>query len=435
MTDLDDVILLGPEDIDRGYESPLVTYERIAPEQLEADRAGYLDLLAAVIGKARAESSDPFFWRAVVSTNRLDSHGTMMGRTSLKNYADDAKGGVSFLIGHNRQAAPVGYSLDGKFIAGQNGGTPRTEALFYSMRGTPDNDTVIAKLEDGLLRDHSIGFGGRDQRWICSIDGQDLLRASWEECGHFPGVYYKKDGGSRRGAKKEELVLCTATVEDAHMFEVSGVYKGSTPGAGVLKAQRAAEMGLLTGEQRAQLEVQYRISLPDRAVSVPVAGVPDPEETVGDRTDPVDDTTTRADPAAAVVPPPAAVEPSTDEWSAAVRDLGIDPGGDPLAALRGYKDTIGELRGLADAGRTYRAELIERALVAGVRAMGDTFRRDTWKANLEGTRDIVALKGMCDDLIAAGEKALPNGRTTVDSPAAVITPIQQKRIPMRASRA
>src|SRR5205085_6719057 len=69
------------------------------------------------------------------------------------------------------------------------------------------------------------------------------------------------------GETKE--VLCTADVENAHLAEVSSVYKGSTPGAIITKAEHDARQGLLTPRLRAAIERRYHVTLPEKRTVVP----------------------------------------------------------------------------------------------------------------------------------------------------------------------
>src|SRR5207237_1317799 len=66
--------------------------------------------------------------------------------------------------------------------------------------------------------------------------------------------------------------VCTADVENAHLAEVSSVYKGSTPGAIITKAEHDAKAGLLTPQLRSLIEHRCHVTLPDKRVVVPGHG-------------------------------------------------------------------------------------------------------------------------------------------------------------------
>src|SRR5436305_1037672 len=69
------------------------------------------DLPKPLIDKMRAQAQDPsvfdegklpYVFDLVSSTNQLDSHGTRMQPSTLKNYVADASAGVALLYGHNK---------------------------------------------------------------------------------------------------------------------------------------------------------------------------------------------------------------------------------------------------------------------------------------------------------------------------------------------
>lgn len=416
--------LFLPEDAGSIFCSPDVArINLISGDELERDQPALTEAVEKVVlDRQVLTDHPPFFWRMAISTHQVDSYGTQMMPSSLRNYAQDATDGRAFLIGHDKRVAPTGYSLAGRYFAGQGGGQQRTEADFYTLTGMPDTDPVVAKLRGALIRDASISFN--PGQVICSIDGADMMLASWEECMHFPGMLYKKDGSHKRGAKsRDELVMCVGKVEDGHMRETSGVYDGATPGAGVVKALRAANAGLLSINQRDVLEQHYRMRLPGQGRVFGGVDVPDREgegTIVGDK----------AQQQAAATDGAPVVVPSTDLVAGtgqqptpilrlngldeAVRALGLDPGADPVAALRAFEPQLSELRTMADAGRAYRTRLVGDGLALGVRAMGDSFDKATWEATLNGVRQVGDLEKMVDNLRAAAEKIVPSGRATTD---------------------
>jgi hypothetical protein len=184
-----------------GLVAPVTDGEHAAAVAVRAADDSLLSLL-----KARAkvdddllEKHEPFFWTAIISTQEVDSYFTRMGRTTLKNYADDAnsEAGVPFMNSHRTGGGflffsapgelPMGRSLQGHFYAGQHQGAVRTEASFYTLSdiqlGQVRTDDFIAGVRSGIVKDVSVGFGGG--RYVCSICGGDMLR--YRECAHGRG--------------------------------------------------------------------------------------------------------------------------------------------------------------------------------------------------------------------------------------------------------
>ena len=64
----------------------------------------------------------PFFWTAEISNNRLDAYFTRMAPSSLKNYAEDAKRGVSFQDSHQTDGIhrTFGQSLGARYYGPGN---------------------------------------------------------------------------------------------------------------------------------------------------------------------------------------------------------------------------------------------------------------------------------------------------------------------------
>lgn len=355
------VRLMAKDDAKRQYE-------------LNARAAEYLDA-------STLEQFPPFYWRAEISNDLLDSHFTHMSEKTLKNYAEDAARGVAFLKGHDWRQLPIGYSLDSEFSTDSR---MKVIADFYTVSGLEETNDLITRMKTGLVRDVSVGFYGG--RAICDLCGADF----WE-CRHWPGLKYEeKDGDTVR------TELATFTIEDARLSEVSAVFDGSTPQAMILKAQRFAARGELTAQQVEILEQRYRVNL----VAKTTHTVPVTKE-----------------------------RKMTEEEILKVRSmLGLGTEGDVVASvetLRSTLDTqatrIKELESQAAEGVQYRNDLVASALAEGVRAFGNDFKKDTYEATLR-TAPLDMVKQMREDWKKAADLSLPSGRHTVDAgnPAPVI---------------
>jgi len=202
----------------------------------------------------------PYLWHGEISSSRLDSYDTLMGVSSLKNYAIEASAGVAFLRNHNNAEDPIGYSLAARFIGAQGpGSTARVEADFYAVAADADTSAYVAKIRAGVVRDLSVGFYAGE--WICSLCGRDMQQ--WfgdDSCPHLLGMTYTPtdEAGTVKGAPE----AARATIENAHLAEVSGVYDGSTPGAMIGKARTLAVEGQLNERSSRLIEQRYRVLLP-----------------------------------------------------------------------------------------------------------------------------------------------------------------------------
>ncbi len=346
----------------------------------------------------------PFFWRAEISNDLLDSHFTHMSESTLRNYAADAQRGVAFLKGHNWRELPIGYSLSGTY---ENRERQRVLADFYTVSGMPETNDLIARMKTGLLRDVSVGFHGG--RAICDICHQDF----WD-CRHFPGLKYEeKEGDTVR------TLLATFTIEDANLSEVSGVFDGSTPEAMILKAQRFAKSGDLSEKEVDLLENRYRIALPVRTIHTVVQDAPKVQPLAQPKVQPpkVQDVTSEIK---------IHEETKMDEKDftrvvGILVDTKIIPEGERETVddtqIAGFVEQLaGRVKALepqAEEGRQYRKDLVVEALAEGVRAYGNDFDKDTYEATLNSA-PLATVKRMKADWKSVADKILPAGRTSVD---------------------
>jgi hypothetical protein len=361
---------------------------RVLYQQTPEDAARWLEI---VTGRRASdatvfESRPPFFWPTEISSRRVDSYFTRMMVSTLRNFAQGANDGVSFQNSHRWMELPLGQSVEGLFV--EDAGMARTLAVFYTLPDLNVNGVNTSQFIDGLragiIQDVSVGFYGG--RFMCSICGRDMLRDM--ECRHWPGLEYEvKEGDTTR------KVIAIADVEDALLSEVSAVYDGATPGAGVLKAQRELDAGRLDRRQVDLLEQRYRVRLVGPRT---FGGV-----TLADETD-VTQAETRvalrraADDAQAI-----------DGARAILRRMGA--GGDSLLEdMEWAAETMQELRLLAEDGLQYRQALVDETLAEGVRAMGTQFNVDLYRGLLVNAT-IPQLRRMRDDWRVMGDNQFAGG--------------------------
>lgn len=498
--------------------------------------------------------SEPFFWTAEVSNDRLDSYFTRMSESTLRNYEEDANTGVSFQNSHRTDELGLGRSLQARFYGPQGNGVSRLEVTFYTLRGLRltnlSTDDFIRGVRSGIVRDVSVGFYGG--RYVCSICGRDMLK-DWD-CTHVPGMKY--DMVDPATGRRQSDQLSFAWVDDARLAEVSAVYEGSTPGAAILKATREAEAGRLTPIARTVIEQRYRVALPGKRVvsggidlpsgvlldpaatqpepaaiqgetmtapeaeqvvsgergGGPAAGAVEREDAavVGGETEsvgvpPEDDRATEiktqvdgdapetgvapdavdtADPGERAPGQPsdqptgsapadqglldqeeqAMNEEQTRDLSelATVRQLlGVSGAAD---GVRGLQERLAELQervteltatqarvrqleqdnerltGLADLGVQYRASLVDEAVAEGIRAEGNGFPAETYKALLENA-SIDHIKTVRDSFRSRADTVLAGGRKTQDvvtapeaAPEAPAAENKRKPLPAEAYR-
>lgn len=324
-------------------------------------------------------------WSAEISSDRLDAYFTHMAESTLRNFAQDAAAGVTFLDSHNARQLGYGQSLAGLFQV--DGAVSRTLADFYTMPGInfgsgltyQSTDDFIRALQARLVRDVSVGFYGGDM--ICDICGNSFY--DWRSCSHWPGMEYAV------GEQGTQTATATFEIVEARLAEVSAVYDGATPGAMILRAQEMSEAGLLEPETARRLETKYRIKLP---AQTRVCAAAKPAAT-----------------------PPERSNNSMDELQQ-IRALMAELNATGESALEQVRWLVNEnarLVPLADEGRQYRADLVEAALTEGVRAMGEQFPAETYREMFKGAT-LEQVKLLRDRWQAQAASLLKGGRQTVN---------------------
>ena len=151
--------------------------------------------------------------------------------TSMVNFTEDGEKGAPMMQSHNTYwDVGIGYTFKSEHLKSKK----EVNVGFYILRDmglngqySYDNTNVyILALEKRGIREVSMGISAG--RSVCSICGGNIW--SYRECPHYPGREYEV------GANKTKK-LCTYTIYDAHLDEVSFVANGAVPGAIVLKSQ------------------------------------------------------------------------------------------------------------------------------------------------------------------------------------------------------
>ena len=391
---------------------------------------------------------NPFLFTAEISSNRLDSYFTHMDVSTLRNFAQDANDGVVMLDSHDSRKLGIGHSLTGKYE--EEGDESRVVSDFYTVPGIQfggqhsyaSTDDLILAIKTGLVRDVSVGFYGGD--WFCDLCKHDYFSY---ECPHIAGVKYKleTDTGTVEA-------VATVTIKDAHLSEVSAVFDGATPGAAILKAQQELDNGRLDDSARGMLERQYSVRLVDRRGRTRRYVPKGENDSMDDVVEPVTEATVEdaesveaGEPVSDVVEETSDLDAMAEEIDAilesdeedgdeidqdeisgemsntadGLRDIaGILPGVSLEDGVRRLVTRVGELEAevarlqpLADQGRAYREELIDQALVEGVRALGKSFPEETYRGLME-TATLDQIKAIRDTFATQSAKRFPGGRQT-----------------------
>lgn len=320
-------------------------------------------------------AEDIFTFSGNCSNDRMDAYFTRMDpTTTLRNYAEDLKNGVSLQEGHNIHVNPYGRSYDGEVVTSgdDTGISSSVRGSWYIMRNLTVNgnktDDTIRQIRAGIIRDMSVGFGGGSYR--CGSCGKDLYDS---DCPHIPGL------------EDEHGRVSFAWIVDARLREVSTVYKGATPGAYIDKARQYAKQGDLALDKVHRLEQRFNVRLDDGSRSFYIA---DKQKEAGKNMNLLEQL--RADLKDNKIEKRAVFEVLATEGEKFRQpdDIAIRNELGDAANLEGVK----QLKTEAEQGRQYLADLVDEAVQSRVRAQGDSFKAESYKSMLVRTADIEYIK-------------------------------------------
>lgn len=200
-------------------------------------------------------SADVTIFSACMATTALTDYATRLGESTLKNFAADATEGRAYLREHRAYDGVYGYTFAGRYDAHSK----RALGNVYIVKTAPDPAVAVkrqqeaADIETGLRREVSVGFGGAETLFKCDLCGNNIFSG---DCPHLLG-------------RLLEGVLQTATVENGHLMELSGVYKGACPGAAVEKATRMFRAQQFSAKEYRGWLDQMEVADPTRTLITP----------------------------------------------------------------------------------------------------------------------------------------------------------------------
>jgi len=389
--------------------------------------AGQLDKINALAKRTLSKDEVFVFPTKMIGDALIPERYTKLDKSLLEVFRNDARTGVAFMLDHawagTQKALVYGRTFDAVLrksneVEGEKWGL---YGDIYIVRGKEKDgistDAIIDDIEDGTLFDVSIGFGYSTQ--ICSICGNEYFGG---ECSHLRGREY--DGQ-----------LCYVTAKPpGYLMELSAVFDGAYPTAGMLSATGDMEDGpfiqvpdeelkklpsgimtyaaygsvsnkLVTFHKKDDLAKGNVFSVPD--LSTLKGGGEQVSEDVKTYTQEQVDALVKE-----------AVDKAVEE--ALAKQTEEAQPSEPAQAFMSAeqaKEALGqELSAdkvllFAKEGIEYRKELKEEALKAGVRAMGDAFKKETWERNFD-LMDIQGIKDTMATWQSQAEAEIPAGRQT-----------------------
>lgn len=420
--------------------------------------AGQLEKINALAKRTLSADEVFSFPTKMVGDALLKERLVQLSKPLLEVFRDNAKSGIAFMLDHpwagfNRPkpAYPYGRTYDA--ILKRSDGTLEGEnwALFgdtYIVRGKEKDgvstDGIIADIEDGTLFDVSVGFGFNTS--ICSICGNEYYSG---KCEHWRGQLY------------DDKLCYIIGKPPGWLGELSGVWDGAYPTAGVLSKDGSSEgpkpFILIDDMPREDLKkvpsdiTTYGFYSAVRGDSVTyfkkddlakgnTFTVPDLSSLKGsdnkvsekysivigslDATKFVTEITQDAAGAKislseSMLSEIPAVKTLLDKAVADALANAPKPE-EPAEAYMTQAQAVEKLGkelpadkvlSCAKDGMAYRAELVEEALKSGVRAQADAFKKETWERNFE-LMSVQDIKDTMDTWQKQAKDEIPAGRTS-----------------------
>lgn len=239
--------------------------DTFAPTTRDGELPETMDAALATInaklpeGAAELTADDVYIhYLEAANSNFIGDRYMFLGESTLRNIAADAGRGFAFMNSHRtgslsqESELPFGKTFAGQYQEGIDElGKPQKRAMvaFYMLRGVkpngesgPTTDDLHKMIAGGQVADVSVGLhGGEALCDVCSVN----LRET--DCAHAPGT--------RRGMSDEQISQqlergvtqgrASYTLNDARCGEVSAVFDGAVPGAGVKKVMSLRQKGKL----------------------------------------------------------------------------------------------------------------------------------------------------------------------------------------------
>lgn len=237
-----------------GYQSEVVGE---LPETLEKA----LSLINAKLPEGATElTADDVYvhYLEAANSNFIGDRYMFLGESTLRNIASDAEKGFAFMNSHRTGSLsqpselPFGKTFAGQFQMGTDAdGKPQKRAIvaFYMLRSVkpngesgPTTDDLHKMIVGGQVEDVSVGLSGGDA--ICDVCAVNVRETS---CPHAPGTHRAMTDAEIEAQTKREVPggKCSYTLNDARCGEVSAVFNGAVPGAGIKKVMSLRQKGKL----------------------------------------------------------------------------------------------------------------------------------------------------------------------------------------------
>jgi len=197
-----------------------------------------LQIINSRFSQTQLTEDNCYVFSSLLIDNLPTTYYSIIQEPLLNKFAQDLEKGVALLLVHNNRKLPVGRSFNAylkrEYVAQAGTDVISLYGDFYiplgiNLEGGFTTDDVAKGIDTGINFATSIGF--KAEKWTCSICGNDIR--DYFACPHIPGKKYavEKDG-------KDAVETCYVLVgEDGagKLLEDSLVYAGACDRASVVR--------------------------------------------------------------------------------------------------------------------------------------------------------------------------------------------------------
>jgi len=196
-----------------------------------------LQLINSKFSQTPLTAENCFVFTNLMIDNLPTSYYSIIQPALLNKFMEDTKQGIALLIVHNNRRLPIGRSFDARikneYVADVGKEVLTLYGDFYiplgiTLEGGIMTDDIVKGIETGINFATSIGFNAK--RWDCSICGNDIR--NYLVCPHIPGRKYAVE---RNGEDVVEICyVLVGSDGEGNLVEDSLVYAGACDRAGII---------------------------------------------------------------------------------------------------------------------------------------------------------------------------------------------------------
>ena len=161
-----------------------------------------LQIINSKFSQTPLTADDCFVFSNLMIDNLPTSYYSIIQPALLNTFMEDTKQGIALLLVHNNKKLPVGRSFDARikneYVADVGKEVLTLYGDFYiplgiALEGGMTTDDIARGIDTGINFATSIGFSAK--RWDCSICGNDIR--DYRACPHIPGKKYAVEKNGR----------------------------------------------------------------------------------------------------------------------------------------------------------------------------------------------------------------------------------------------